>query len=129
MRKIAFFPVVLALAACVCLVGCSDTEYQQFVCKKTVGDIVTTLNVSASVRENHLDMILGHAATTKDTTVHKMNKISEEIVSDNPSVIRSVYENDIKKVQIYIDYNTDTNDIINFSMSDFDECTVDIPGQ
>ena len=113
----------LSILAFVSLVGCSDTEYQQFVCKKTDGDIVSTLNVRASVQENHLDLILGHAENSTDATVHKMNKISEERIYDNPSVVRSVYENDIKKVQIYIDYNADTNNIVNFSMSNFDECT------
>lgn len=117
--KIAY---ILSILAFVGLVGCSDTEYQQFVCKKTDGDIVSTLNVRAAVQENHLDLILGHAETSTDTTVHKMNKISEERVSYNPSVVRRVYENDIKKVQIYIDYNLDTDDIVNFSMSNFDEC-------
>ena len=112
----------LSILAFVGLVGCSDTEYQQFVCQKTDGDIVSTLNVRASVQENHLDLILGHAETSTDTTVHKMNKISEERVSGAPSIVRNVYENDIKKVQIYVDYNTDTNDIVNFGMSNFDEC-------
>ena len=118
--KIAY---ILPILTFIGLVGCSDTEYSQFVCKKTDGGIVSILNVRALVQENHLDLILGHAETSSDTTVHKINKISEEIISDNSPVVRRMYENDTKQIQIYIDYDTDTDDIVNFSMSNFDECT------
>ena len=117
--KIAYTLPILAFVG---LTWCSDTEYSQFVCKKTDVDIVSTLNVRVFVQENYLDLMLGHMDTLSDATVERMNKIIERNVSENPSVVHRVYENAIQKVQVYVDYNTNTNDIVHFSMSNFDEC-------
>ena len=130
-----YFTKLLCGISCICLIGCSnDEEYHSFVCHKNkqhteiqndetiTHRIHLTLNIRVQVHDNFLNYILGHTETSSNTTVIRMNKIREEVITQNPHIVNRVYEHENKQVRIFVLYNKDTNKILNLNRSGFTEC-------